>query len=259
MKLISRIAVYLLYLILIYAGPQMVFAQEQAEQPKSPTITWKENDPNCDLIAVEGARYRIIKHNGLFIAFEFIEADGFYVGAIMVANNSDRRFLVDPTASFLALWKDVKKTSYDVIQPTPPDKIARKIESRAGWQNAFRSAGAVFATTTQTTNTSQNGSVVATGTGGSATGTYAGSSSSTTTAPDMEARRRAEEQNAETTAQAQSKAAGVMSAGLKANTLFTNDRVFGEIYFQKKKFKAGFFVFKIEDTFYQYVIAPAQK
>jgi hypothetical protein len=259
-KLAFTLALYLvLTLTALVIANLPILAQDQPSTPKIPTIAWKENDPNCDLIAVDGARYRIIKRNGLFIAFEFIEANGVYVAAVYVSNRSNDRVMVDPESSFLAIWKDIKKAPYETITPTPPEKIAGKIASRARWANAFRTLGAGMATTQTTTTSSANGSVMATGSGGSAIGTYAGSGSSTTTSPDLEARRQAEKQNAETTAQAQNQAANVMSAALKANTLFPKGDVSGEIYFQKKKFEAGFFVFKIGDAFYQFAVAPAQK
>jgi hypothetical protein len=228
--------------LLIAALELAVHAQDQTNQPqpaKPPTITWKKDDPNCDLIVVEGSRYRIIKRDGLFIAFEFVESRDLYVAAVYVANDSDGRVLVDPQSSILALWKDVKKEAYEIVAPTPPEKVAKKIESRARWANALRAFGAGMATT-QTT-------------------TYTGSDSVTTIAPDLEARSRADRQNAETTGQAEDKAAGVMSAALKANTLFSKEYVSGEIYFQKKKFEAGYFVFKIGDAFYQFTVRPAQK
>src|SRR5262245_30920949 len=158
MRTIPIGAICLSFLILTSTAWVTVLAQDVPSEStnKPPTITWKENDPNCDLIAVNGARYRIIKRNGLFIAFEFIEADGIYIAAVFVSNGSDSRILVDPRLSFLALWKDVKKEPYETHAPTPPEKVAGKIASRARWANALRSFGAGMATTTRTTTTTES-------------------------------------------------------------------------------------------------------
>lgn len=188
------------FLLVTITSVCTAFAQEQPAE--SPIVTWKDGDPNCDMFAIEGRRFRTISHSGLHIAFEFFEA---------------RR------------------------------------------ANAFRSLIAGLATTRTTTTLNADGSVSAIGAGGVATGRYSESGSLTTTAPDMEARERAARQNAEATAEAQEKAASVMSATLKANTLFPKQDAFGEIYFEKKKFTTGFFAIQLGETIYRFRVRSAQK
>jgi len=46
----------------------------------------------------------------------------------------------------------------------------------------------------------------------------------------------------------------VRSVGLRANTVFPDKNVIGEIYFQRKKFELGYFALRIGDVSYNFVL-----
>jgi hypothetical protein len=249
MKTTPKIALCLLLLTFILAAPA-AFAQNPPE--KQPlVITWDKDNPGCDQIFIEGMKYRIIKHDGLTVVANIFEEKDYLIAHVGVFNGSKDRVLVSPEASSLTVWKDAKKQdATETFAPIPAEKVAQKVANRGRWARALMAFGGATATTTQTTT--ESGSVIATGPGGTATGTYSGSS--TTTVPDYEARRRAERATADSAARAGARADAVMGAALRANTVFPDKNVIGEIYFQRKKFELGYFALRIGDVSYNFVL-----
>jgi hypothetical protein len=252
MKLTPTIALCLLLLTFILAAPPAAFAQN-APDKQTLVITWNKDNPECDLIVIDGMNYRIIKHDGLTVVANVFVEGGYLIAHVGVLNGSKDRVLVSPESSSLTLWKDAKKQdATETFSPIPAEKVAQKFANRGRWARALIAFGAATATTTQTTT--ESGSVIATGPGGTATGTYSGSS--TTTVPDYEARRRAERATTESAARAGAQADAVMGAALRANTVFPDKMVTGEIYFQRKKFELGYFALRIGDVSYNFVLQP---
>lgn len=156
--------------------PEACAPAQARAQGNQRQVTWLKGDPHCGQITIEGVPISTIKHNGLFIAFDFVEVEGLYIAAVMVTNGSDRRVLVNPRLSLLSVWEDASKEPYERLAPMEPET-----------------------------------------------------------------------------------AAGAMSAALTVKQLAPKESAAGELYFPRKKFEAGFFVLKIEDVFYQFIITPARK
>lgn len=160
-------------------------------------------------------------------------------------------------AFFITYWDEKNKFGYNYS--LPPEKIAKKLQSRAKWGNFFRSFAAGMSQTTATSQTSDNVSVY--GSGGVTNGTY--NSTTTTTGPDAAASRAAAKRNSEATARAvagaAAGAAGVMEAALKANTVFPKTYVSGLVYFPRKKTQANILYLIIDGTAYTFLFGPTKK
>lgn len=260
----------LLLILLIPTTPQ----SSDPQSNKSRTVNWNESgcvaeskryipeerfmeeEPPlpvpCESIVVDGYKVRIIHDNGINLAVTVDSSEEYLVFNIQVLNSKASRILVDPANAELA-FADPKKKDDDLViyKPVDPKRIAQRYLKDARWANMFRSLGASLARRTTTVDTMSSGSVL--GTGGSAV--YSGSSTATISEPDEARRRQAARDNAQTTTEANSKASEVLSAALKANTVFPGERVGGDVYFKYPNNKVGkvLFSFALEGTDYFFV------
>ncbi len=213
----------------------------------SPTrIFWKNKDSNCcDLILVEGVPYRILKANGLQIAFVPKVFGSYFVMNVYVRNDSEKRVNVLPEESTLGVWRkseDALAVLPSMFAPTDADKIAQKMGSRQGWINALSLFGAGLAQQTATVTNNRTGETA------------------TITAPDTQAQDRAQNQARANAAKTGSLGNRVVSDAFKSNTLFPGDTVSGNIYFKADKHERGVFVLKIDGVEYGFIYTfPKEK
>lgn len=215
----------------------------------------KEEPPSavpCESIVVDGYKVRIVHDNGIDLAVTVDSSEEYLVFNVQVLNSRASRILVDPASAELT-FDDPKKKTDDLVvyKPLDPKSIAQRYLKDARWANMFRSLGASLARRNTTVDTVSSGSVI--GSGGSAV--YSGTSTATISEPDEAKRRQAARENAQRAAEANSRASEVLSAALKANTVFPGGRIGGDLYFKYPSNKVGkvLFVFNLEGTDYFFV------
>lgn len=212
---------------------------------KENRIVWKKDDTaRCDLIYVEGQPFRIIKANGLNIAFTPQVFGDYYVMVVYVRNESDKRITVKPEESSLGTWQKKEDSALmlpTIISPTDSEKIARKMESSQGWANVFSAIGASLATQNSTITNDRTGQ------------------SATITEPNTQAQTNAQNKARENSARTTSLANRVVNDAFKANTLFPGDVTSGHIYFKAKKHERGIFSINVEGIDYSFVYSFEKK
>lgn len=206
---------------------------------KENRVFWKNGDSACcDVIYVEGVPFRILKSNGLNIAFTPKVFGGYYLMWVVIRNEKSTRITVKPEEATLGTWKkqeDGVLMMPAFTSPTPADKIAQKMQARQSWANVFSAIGAGIATQSATVTNNQTGQ------------------SATITAPDTNAQVNAQNRARESTNQTASLANRVINDSFKANTLFPGDETAGYIYFKVKKHERGVFLMTIEGVEYAFL------
>src|SRR5262245_46372531 len=119
MKLTPTIALFLLLFILFAAAAELAAIAQTPPEKQTLVITWDKDNPDCDLIVVEGMQYRIIKHDGLRVVANVFEDGGYVIAHVGVFNGSKDRVLVSPASSSLTVWKDAKKDATETLNPIP--------------------------------------------------------------------------------------------------------------------------------------------
>jgi hypothetical protein len=225
--------------------------------PEPKRLSWTMGAPQSDSIVVDGVSIRVLTNQDILVAVAITDNGSYNVAEVTVLNNGKGRILVDPELTrFIVVTKEGKTQA---LEPIPAQKIAGKIRSRARWGNALRAFAASLATRQSTSTSQTNGNVSVFGQGGFAQGTYSGTTTTTTSTPDVEAQRRAAATIARNTEDANLRAEGIVSSGLKANTLFPGNTLDGIIYFDHKKYQKAAFRILIEDTVYDFAFTLNEK
>ncbi len=251
-----------LSIIFILAFGLSVFGQTP-EQPPPPFFTqWKVPDKCkiCDQLTIEGATFRIISDENLYLAINPTFERGYWVTEVYLENKSVARFDFNPLAnSGLLAWKTkedfLNSQKSETFMPIDPVSIVKKIQRRAAWANALGAFGAGMQKQTATVSTQTNGTASVYGSNGqSASGIYNGTSTSTVTAPNTEAQAQAQRQAQQNNARVASTGNAMLDSALKNNTIFQNNKVFGDVYYpHKKNFDVVDFRFFINGRVYSFV------
>lgn len=227
----------LLIFLLLLTFCISIYAQtEQTEKPK--VISWKETDPNCDEIFIDGMPLRIIKNNGVEVGVIQEDNGDYAIFFVIIRNLTQERFNVDPTQfAFYYSEKDpakgkLKADDFKMMTPVDPEKVADKIIKKAKWKSFFNGFASAFAK--RTTTVDVNGLPV------------------TITEQDRAAQTRAMLANREIKIDAEARAAGVMESALKKNTLFPNEHIEGTVFFKREKFKVCAVYFVVNGVDYEF-------
>ncbi len=213
-------------------------------------VLWKPECKMCDYVTTDGMMYRIFNADGFTLAFQMENDGDYYVANVYLVNNSEQRIDFDPTQSSMAIWteSDLKKNTNPTIYfAIPAEKIAAKMERRAAWGNFFTALSGAMAT--RETDVRTTGKVrVTDNSGNSANGTY--NSTATVTTSDTEAQRRADNKIAANNERTTAITRMYLNNNLKANTIFQNQKIGGNIYFPKKKFAELMLGIKVKNITY---------
>lgn len=216
-------------------------------------VPWLPNDPCCDKIVVDGSTIRTIKRGDITVAVSASRYNDFYAFEVTVFNDSKERILVDPVQSGFWIVKEGDKPVPVKVKRLDPDKLAAKYRTHAMWANALRTFGAAMSNDQITTYGSTSGTASVYSSGGYRKNVrYSGTVSTTTTTPNYEARRQAARQNAETSAEAQSQGSYVQSIALRANTVFPQQDVWGNVLFEIKKAERGIFGILVDGSQFEF-------
>lgn len=197
----------------------------------------------CDKMIVNGETFRIISDDNVYLAFNLTYEDEYYVGMVYLINKGER-FDFEPTKQTgVLIWKDSKifandHQNYKTYPAVAPETIAQKLQTRALWANALRSFGAGMQTQTSTASVSAPGQFP---------------TQVTITEPSSQAKQTANQQNAQTNARTIAQSSEILGSALRANTLLKDGKIYGNLYFPRKKGKVIAFNLKLRDTFYSFI------
>ena len=230
----------LIITILIFAFS--IFAQNaQDDRTKigHNRIYWGPDEKYADEILLDGIPYRIINRDGIYLAVVGINEGSYCSVRVFVGNNTDKRFNLLPEDSFLQVWKTrqefMESKPAQVVLPSAPEKIANRIKNRAVWANVFSTLGASFATQNIIVRNNQTGRTA------------------TVTVPDTQKQQQTAINNERAAGAARSDAQQVLDAALRSNTVFPDQSVMGNIYFEVKKHEIDIFVIKVNGVEYAFV------
>jgi hypothetical protein len=195
-------------------------------------IRWRDGGPGCDSYFVEGAHYKSIATDDLYVAAA-VQDTGWKMRAdIYVRNKGRARLDVLPeTVSMSVVLPDSEELDYQ-----DPHKLAKSLEKRAKWASFFGQMAASLQTQQVTSNTSGSASGYARdGNGNWVTGSASGVATTQTSIPDYAAQQRALQQSARNMRSAQDAAAYLNAVALKANTLAPWGDAYGAVFFKRAK------------------------
>ncbi len=198
----------------------------------SSTVRWQEGTPSSDKFFSGGLLVKTIASNGLVVSASLKDTGWKMRADIMVTNKTDQRIDVVPDMLKLdVIVPKAKSLSYQ-----DPEELAKSIDRRTRWANAFSGMAAGLANQTATSQSSTSGSVnVYDSSGDTAHGTYSGTTTTTTTSPDHAARQRAWEQQRINSQNATSTIDYLNSIVLRRNTLMPGQNVSGAVFFSREK------------------------
>lgn len=239
--------------ILFLLSAFSVFAQQKerslAHLKRDTRIYWTKGDPSCcDEYYSDGINHRIIQANDLYISMfmDYIdEGKGYYVFNVFVGNLSDKRITVKPEEMSLEIWKKrddiTAEKAMEVLMPVSPQNVASAFRRQALWQNALSSASASMETRTAQIRNNQTGETV------------------TVTTPNTEAQNQAARRSEENSKDTEDAITILNRLSFKANTIFPQGKVSGDVYFKHKKHQSGIFIVKIEGVEYAFMYSFADK
>jgi len=183
---------------------------------------------NCTHTWRGGLLNKRIRSNGIVVAID-VEAVDHYIRVGVAARNETQQ-PIDILPWSISMQMVAPK--HKQLKYQSPDRLIKRINGRAGWNNLLTALGAAGATQQSSTQTNTDGRVSVYGTGGSANGTYSQTSTSTTTVPDSQAQREAAAQIAASNATAANAARNINSHSLAPATLSPGQASAGYVYFE---------------------------
>lgn len=226
----------LIFLILLFAFNAVA---QTFDRNINNRIMWmNKEDERSGTIYVDGVEFRTMDRQLFEIAFALGYQNGYQVATVYVLNKSDSRIDVLPLNAYLVTWKKEKDYLDNkpaiVVQQIPAETIAMKMENRQRWATTMRAIGAGMQTQTATVTDNRG-------------------NSSTVTVPNTAAQVNTQNQNTQEMMRVQKTGDLLIDTALKANTIFKNQSVFGNIYFKFKKHETGIFIIKIQDYEYGFM------
>jgi hypothetical protein len=224
----------------------------QTEQPagKSTKMAyWSEDKakcPECDQFTIDGIRYTVFQTPDFDLVFTAVFNEKLIFAPIMLVNKSKDRIEFDPSRSVVALFKKQGDQTPVEYRALTPEEAAKRMRGNVEFRNFLLALSGAMAQNTYTVNSNSTGIITATNNrGGMATGVYNGQTNSTVTAPDVNAQRSARNQIEQNNQEAKQKEDFYLSSALRANTIFPQKEIAGNIYFEKGKgefFWVGIFI-----------------
>lgn len=210
--------------------------KKAAANPADDFVIWDTRpgtcaNSTCTMSFYDGVQYLSISHTGVTVIVGVEHDNKHYRAFVLVRNESINPVDVVPQRFKAIQTKPVSRE----IRMVPAQEIAKAIVRKAQWSKAFATFAAGMATTEQTTQTTESGTVQAVGTAGMATGTYSGSSTTTTTRPNTTLQRETARRTQAETAKAESVAQSIEIGELRANTIAPTQRISGDVYFERDK------------------------
>jgi hypothetical protein len=236
----NNLAVFSLVMSLIFSLSLGGFAQVK-EKPAEPAkdenfVIWDQRpgactNSTCTMTYYEGVQYLSIAHHGVTVVVGIEHDNKHYRALVIVRNDALNPVHVVPPQFKIIQTKPVPRE----YRLTPAADIAKAVKRKAQWSKAFAAFAAGMATTEQTAQTTETGTVQVIGSNGIATGMYQGNTTTTTTRPNTTLQRETARRSEREVTKAEAIAESIEIAELRANTVSPGRTISGDIYFVRDK------------------------
>lgn len=221
-----------------------------AQTPKDvKPIYFEKCTTDCDKIVIEGVTYYAFEGEDADVMFSFTREGKLYrMTAGVIAN---KRIDFDPAQAMIAVYKVKTDKMPTEIFALSPEAAAKKADGNRVFKNIMTGMLAGMSRRTVTENSTTNGTVTVNSNDGTvATGTYNGQTTTEKSEPNPAAQQQARQTIDERNRNGAETKNNILGSALRANTIFPDKYVFGEIFFEPAKGEFLWACLRIEKNLY---------
>jgi hypothetical protein len=181
---------------------------------------------------VNGFLWSTLGNSTATVSVAFADTGKYIIAAILVSNNSQKRFDVLPEQVELAV---ISGHPPRLLRSISEGEVIRAINTKLAWSALGTALAAQSATRAQTSTSETSGNVSVLGGAGAAMGTFSAATVTTARVPDTAAQREIYENQRQRAAAAKAEAEAVQGAAMRANTVDPGQAYRSIAFFERDK------------------------